>query len=194
VAPRVIGRKTFTAADLEVRVAGSGLRLVGPARIAAEILNATVWHYAPMIVEATGKDVAQAKRAKAAAEKRIASATHRLRHVLHGETDAPSADLLRALTFREVHAEADLRQMKVLWGSANAGQHDRRDFLGGALPAAFVLIHGSGSVAQRDAFVHFVCTRVGLVGSPEAIKKAVVRFQAAKREGEACNLPDWMGT
>lgn len=188
----MIGRKTFTAADLEVRVAGSGLRLVGPARIAAGILNATVWHYAPMIMEATGKDVAQAKRAKAAAEKRIASATHRLRHVLHGETDASSADLLGALTLREAHAEAALRQMKVRWGSANAGQHDMRDFLGGALPAAFVLIHGS--VAQRDAFVHFVCTRVGLVGSAEAIKKAVARFQAAKREGEVCNLPDWMGT
>lgn len=200
----MISRDVFSAEDLERLAEVVCLSLAGPARIAASILNDTVWHFAPMIVDATGADLKEALRANAEAAERVASATRRLLYVLPREGDGfagpvmgeTGADLQKLLACLCKRADAAARGAgKLDWGMECAGTKDMRDFLGGALPAAFALFFTAGTGAQRDVFVSSVCERLGLGRrEPEAIKKAVARFRAASKAGTMSNLPAWMGT
>jgi hypothetical protein len=199
----MIRREPFKSGELTAFAATNGLRLAGPAHIAVGILNGTVWHFAPIIAQATGKALREVGRRNEIIAKNVLSATQRLLHLLPTEGDAFSGplldpsriSLLHELAHLEQRASAAVQQTKTQWGSERAGQNDLRDLLGGALPSAFKLIFKAGTIAQRDLFINTMCQRVGLgIKDQQAIKQAVTRFKMARKKGAACNLPDWMGT
>ena len=180
-----------------------GLPLAGPARIAAGILNSTVQHFAPMITDATGAELKGKLRENAEAAERVASTVRRLRYVMPAEGDGFTSHLQHAadvsvqdvLIRLEARAEAAVGRAGLTWGADLKGQHDMRDFLGGALPAAFALLFDKGTVAQRGTFISAVCQRLGLgAREPDAIKKSIARFRAARKVGTAVRMPGWMET
>jgi hypothetical protein len=114
--------------------------------------------------------------------------TSRLQHA----ADVSVRDVLIRL---EAQAEAAVGRAGLTWGADLKGQHDMRDFLGGALPAAFALLFDKGTVAQRGTFISAVCQRLGLgAREPDAIKKSIARFRAARKVGTAVRMPGWMET
>ncbi len=199
----MIDRETFTALEVQEFAASSGLLLVGPARIAASLLNGVIYHYAPMIAQRTETRLHEASRDNVAAAERGRATAHKLRQLLplDGGGFSGSLQQYERLSLHEqlaaVERDADdaIRQAKVVWGSASMKNHDLRDFLGGALPAAFELIFERGTRAQRVKFIRFA-TKPFELGerSAETLRQAATRFKAARKKGADLNLPDLLAT
>src|SRR5215204_2640825 len=83
----MIGREMFSASDIEDMAAAICLSLAGPARIAASILNVTVWHYARMIVGATSARTKEVLRRDKEKAERVAAELRRLLHALPEKGD-----------------------------------------------------------------------------------------------------------
>lgn len=187
----MIGRETFTELEVQEFAASSGLRLAGPARIAASLLNGVIYHYAPMIEHKNGVKLREAIRDNVAAAERGRATAHKLRQLLpldgggfSGSLPQGCAGLHEQLAAVERDADDAIAQAKVVWGSASRKNHDLRDFLGGALPAAFELIFERGTRGQRIEFIRFATKRFSLGElSAETLRQAATRFKAAQKTG-----------